>query len=89
MSNHTGLSAWRRLRDRVVLEEPVCQIALPGICTGISTTADHILTVKDRPDLTLTRANLRGACDPCNRRRSSLPDHLIARPGHQPLNLFA
>jgi len=63
--------AWRRLRDRVVREEPTCWLQLPGICTRYSETADHVITVKERPDLALVRANLRGACHACNRSRNA------------------
>jgi len=71
------IGGWRKLRDRVVKEEPTCRIQLPG-CTGRSTTADHILPRWLRPDLTLVRSNLRGACDHCNKSlgqkmRASLP----------------
>lgn len=64
--------AWRKpggLRDTVVREEPRCWLQLPG-CTGRSQTADHLITVKQRPDLGLIRANLRGACHSCNHRRN-------------------
>lgn len=63
---------WRRLRDQVVAEEPVCRLQL-GCCTLRSTTADHIIPVKFRPDLKFVRQNLRGSCGPCNRRRGSRP----------------
>lgn len=63
--------AWRRLRDRVVQEEPTCWLRLPGICTGYSQTADHVLTVKEHPELAMERANLRGACHACNRSRNA------------------
>lgn len=65
--------AWRRLRDRVVREEPVCTLQLPGICTYWSQTADHIVPVRDRPDLAMARGNLRGACEACNWRRGATP----------------
>lgn len=65
--------AWRKLRDQVVAEEPDCRLQLPG-CTFTSTTADHILTVRDRPDLALVRSNLRGSCETCNKRRNARPD---------------
>lgn len=64
--------AWRKLRDQVVREEPLCWLRLPG-CTTYSQTADHVLTVKARPDLSLVRANLRGACHPCNHKRNDKP----------------
>lgn len=59
----------RALRARVVREEPLCWLRLPG-CTEVTTTADHVLTVKQRPDLVLVRANLRGACESCNYKRN-------------------
>lgn len=77
MADPRDTRAWRKLRDQVVAEEPACRLRLPGVCTGRSTTADHILTYRDRPDLALNRANLRGACDECNRTRGSMPDHLL------------
>lgn len=63
--------AWRRLRAMVITEEPYCTIGLPGICTQVSTTADHIVSVADRPDLALIRSNVRGACGPCNYSRGA------------------
>lgn len=63
---------WKQLRARVIREEPICRLRLHG-CTLRSDTADHILTVKDRPDLRYCRANLRGSCQHCNRTRGSRP----------------
>lgn len=67
-----GTQAWRRLRDQVVAEEPVCWLKLQG-CTHWSTTADHVLPIAQRPDLAMARHNLRGACLSCNRRRRDKP----------------
>lgn len=69
--------AWRRLRDQVIREEPICRLQFPGICTRISTTGDHIIPVEVRPDLALVRSNVRGTCWPCNHARGSMPDELI------------
>lgn len=63
-----GGRAWRRLRDQVVREEPVCRLRLPG-CTIASQTGDHIIPVKHRPDLKLVRENIRGSCHSCNMKR--------------------
>ena len=63
---------WLKLKAQVVREEPVCWLRLPG-CTIASQTADHVLTVKERPDLGLVRANLRGACHHCNNARNDRP----------------
>lgn len=62
-------AAWRRLRRLVLDEEPYCKLSLIG-CTLVSTTADHIITVKERPDLALIRSNVQGACQGCNYRRN-------------------
>ena len=64
--------AWTKLRDQVVREEPTCWLRLP-VCTGASQTADHILTVRDHPELAMVRSNLRGACHACNRARCDAP----------------
>lgn len=70
MADPRSTAAWRRLRAQVIREEPTCQIRLP-VCTWISTTADHIISVDDRPDLALVRDNCRGACGPCNYSRGA------------------
>jgi 5-methylcytosine-specific restriction endonuclease McrA len=74
---------WRRLRARVVAEEPICWLRLPG-CTVRSTTADHIIPISVRPDLRMVRSNLRGACSHCNYVRQETPvselDRLRAAP---------
>ena len=69
MADPRATRAWRKLRDQVVREEPLCWLRLPG-CTTFSKTADHVLTVKQRPDLAMVRANLRGACHSCNSKRN-------------------
>jgi 5-methylcytosine-specific restriction endonuclease McrA len=68
INSRGGSRKWRALRDQVVKEEPLCRLRLPG-CTVRSTTADHILLRALRPDLAMTRSNLRGACTNCNLRR--------------------
>lgn len=80
-SDPTKTYAWRKLRDRVVTEEPVCWLAFGGICTGRSTTADHVIPKTVRPDLALTRSNLRGACGPCNLARGRTPVERLALGG--------
>lgn len=82
--------AWRKLRDQVVREEPICRLQFPGICTHVSTTGDHIATVEQRPDLALIRSNIRGACAPCNRARNTTPDSALRldRPTPPALDVF-
>lgn len=63
---------WKKLRARVIAEEPLCRLRL-NRCTIRSDTADHIIPVKDRPDLKFVRANLRGSCQSCNKVRGTRP----------------
>lgn len=72
MTDPRGSQAWKRLRRQVVIEEPICWLKLEG-CSGQSTTADHIQPVSSHPELALVRANLRGACKSCNRKRGGFP----------------
>lgn len=73
-------AAWRRLKDRVVREEPTCRLQFEGICTMVSTTADHIRPVSTHPELALVRSNCRGACKPCNDARGTVPDEALILP---------
>ncbi|ASW89586.1 HNH endonuclease [Mycobacterium marseillense] len=61
---------WRKLRAQVLKEEPTCRLQLEG-CTGVSTSADHIIPTSINPSLALVRSNLQGACKECNDRRGN------------------
>lgn len=76
-SDPRNTRAWRRLVGQVVTEEPTCRLRFPGICTLVSTTADHIIPVSKRPDLGLERTNCRGTCQPCNEARRTVPDESL------------
>lgn len=82
-----GSRAWRKLRAQVIAEEPLCWLQLPG-CTRLSTTADHILTFKERPDLAMVRANLRGACAHCNYSRNDTPVTMLNQDNARALEWF-
>lgn len=49
-----------------------CWLQLPG-CTVYATTADHLLTRKERPDLAYDVRNGRPACLHCNSARHDTP----------------
>lgn len=76
---------WKKLRLKVIAEEPMCRLRL-NRCTVRSDTADHIIPVKDRPDLKYVRSNLRGSCQSCNMARGCRPlsvvraEQKLARP---------
>jgi 5-methylcytosine-specific restriction protein A len=52
-------SDWRVLRNRFLAANPFC--AEPG-CQARATQADHIVSVRQRPDLRLEWSNLRPYC---------------------------
>lgn len=53
---------WRRLREQVLREEPVCRWCR----SRPSTVVDHILPLSRYPELAHDRTNLTGSCQPCN-----------------------
>lgn len=59
-----GGRAWARMVAHIVARDPQCTLRYPGVCTGASETADHIVPYSqggsNLPD------NLRGACRNCN-----------------------
>lgn len=62
-----------RTRRRILHRDPTCKIAIDGICTEVSTIADHIIGVEDAlaadwalPDIH-DEANGQGVCSPCHR----------------------
>jgi 5-methylcytosine-specific restriction endonuclease McrA len=70
--------AWRALSQRVVKEEPVCWLRLPG-CTVRSTQADHLVPISVNPGLALVRSNTRGSCRSCNSLRRDTPISALAQ----------
>jgi 5-methylcytosine-specific restriction protein A len=61
---------WQRLRKQKLAVDPFCQIRT--LCTdlpitrGLATEVDHIIPIKQRPDLRLEWTNLQSACKPCH-----------------------
>ncbi|WP_104529549.1 HNH endonuclease [Blastococcus saxobsidens] len=68
---------WRRLREQVLREEPVCYLC----GRRPSTTVDHVLPLSLFPHLAHVRSNLRGACRPCN---GSKHNRLVTAPRRRP-----
>ncbi len=65
-----GSAAWTALRRRVLAGASCC--AHCG-ATGVKLTADHVLTIRARPDLALSEHNVRPSCRSCQLRRQYLP----------------
>jgi 5-methylcytosine-specific restriction endonuclease McrA len=66
-----GSAPWQHLRNAVLASATGC--AWCGSTTA-PLTADHVLTVRDRPDLALDPANVVPACRSCQERRKHRPD---------------
>ncbi len=60
---------WRRLREQVLREEPLCRYC--GV--RVSTVVDHILPLSRFPHLAEERRNLAGACRWCNGSKHDRP----------------
>jgi 5-methylcytosine-specific restriction protein A len=61
---------WRALRKLFIAANPMCVL-----CGAPAKHVDHVLTIKQRPDLRLDPKNLRSLCHPCHSRHTatSLP----------------
>ncbi len=61
-------SDWRTLRAAFLKANPCC--SEPG-CSADATDADHVISVRERPDLRLDWNNLRPFCHPHHSRRTA------------------
>jgi 5-methylcytosine-specific restriction enzyme A len=68
-------AAWRKLRGRFIGANPFC--CWPG-CRKPTEDVDHIISVRDRPDLRLAWSNLRPFCHSHHSARTAR-DHGFAR----------
>jgi 5-methylcytosine-specific restriction protein A len=59
--------AHEALRAHVLREEPICRLCH----RAPSVIADHIVSIKARPELRLVRSNVRGVCTRCHNRRTA------------------
>jgi len=57
---------WRRLRKMKLTEQPLCAYCLEMGRTIPATVADHIVPVKERPDLAFVYDNIQGLCRECH-----------------------
>lgn len=62
-------ATWRKLRRRKLAANPWCEIQ--SHCLGLlpeafATEVDHIVPVRDRPDLRLVWTNLQSSCHRCH-----------------------
>lgn len=57
---------WQKLRRVKLSQDPLCQIRTH--CIGITgaSEVDHVVPIRDRPDLRLVMSNLQSACHACH-----------------------
>lgn len=80
-----GGRRWRRVRLAVLARDGyVCRLRIPEVCTIAATTVDHIVPIRDRPDLEFNPRNLRASCQPCNQYRGARQIDLMPGPGRSP-----
>ena len=65
-----GSAAWQALSRRVVAGASCCAHC-GGV--GMKLTADHVVTLRRRPELALDEANVVASCRSCQLRRQYLP----------------
>jgi 5-methylcytosine-specific restriction endonuclease McrA len=58
---------WRKVRKAFLAANPMCVCG----CGQRATQVDHIVSVRERPDLRLVWSNLRALCASCHSRRTA------------------
>ncbi len=58
--------AWSKVRARFLAKHRACVM-----CGAAASQVDHIVPVRQRPDLRLAETNLRALCGPCHSRRTA------------------
>ena len=54
--------AWDKLSRLVAAEEPLCRMCLAEGLAVVGTQRDHIIPVRERPDLMYERSNIQNLC---------------------------
>jgi len=75
MTGMYGTRQWKRLRLAVLYEEAfVC-----GYCGERADRVDHVVPVRERPDLAYVRSNLKACCRTCNAKRAGARQKELVR----------
>lgn len=63
---------WRKVRQMILARTPLCAdpYGQHGVRPVLAQQVDHILSLRERPDLALTLSNLQGLCTRCHARKS-------------------
>jgi 5-methylcytosine-specific restriction protein A len=63
--------SWRELRAEVLAEEPYCRDCARRGIERRATMVDHIVSIREAPELRLERSNLQALCFPCHQRKTN------------------
>ena len=63
-------SPWRKLREVVLRENPLCIHCLREGVTRQADVVDHIVPIKKWKEGELEQSNLQGLCHPCHNRKT-------------------
>lgn len=61
---------WRALRLVVLTETPFCVNCLKTGIKVLASECDHIIDIKDRPDLVFNKDNLQSLCKSCHSKKT-------------------
>lgn len=73
--------AWRRLRDSVLKEHPLCTYCEEAGHVTAADTVDHYIPHRGDEKLFWDRGNLRACCTPCHNHLASIKDKEGILPG--------
>jgi 5-methylcytosine-specific restriction protein A len=63
--------AWVRLRLMVLAEEPLCRECLKLGMVEPASEVDHVISVRQAPELRLVRSNLQSLCASCHSKKTA------------------
>lgn len=62
---------WEKLRAAKLADDPLCEHCEKQGRTTPAQDVDHIIPIRERPDLRLARDNLQSLCRPCHNRKTA------------------
>jgi 5-methylcytosine-specific restriction enzyme A len=63
---------WRTIRYISLQKNPYCAVCLKDKVYVIATEVDHVIPLKERPDLCVELTNLQGLCKSCHSKKTYL-----------------
>ena len=74
---------WRLMREYVLQNEPLCRECKRRGIIKLAKIVDHIIDMKDKPELALDPHNLQPLCDDCHNIKGNM---FIKKPGEDLMN---